>query len=248
MAAATRARSATAAEIGAKALAGGGRGAAAVSHNLNGQKLGRKGRDTRERILAATAELLADPEKEPISLSAVARKASLGMTSIYNYFTDLTELLVAVLEPIMATREDAYMGRLREPWPDAELGERCYDFMRCYYEFWHRHSRLLHLRNTMADNRDERMLRHRIDASRPVIALLVQQMNGNPDEFENPATAMATVLMTGLERTVTVATDRKFKELFGPREEHQAEYYLAAQARLMELAIRDTRAAMVRAG
>lgn len=242
---ATRRRRASAADGGttfpsAAAL----RSAAAVSHNLNGQKLGRKGRDTRERILAATAELLADPEEEPISLSAVARKASLGMTSIYNYFGDLTELLVAVLEPVMATREEAYMAMLRERWPDAELGERCAEFLRGYYDFWKSHSRLLHLRNLMADNRDDRMLRHRVNASMPVISLLVEQMDGDVSAFESPATAMATVLMTGLERTITVATDRKFKQIFGPGGTHEADYYLVPEARLMELAIRDTRQQM----
>ena len=66
-----------------------------LSHNLLGQRLGRKGRDTRERILAATQRLLDGPIDAPISLSAVAREASLGMTTLYLYFSDLTELLLA---------------------------------------------------------------------------------------------------------------------------------------------------------
>src|SRR3546814_7301779 len=86
---------------------------ALVSHNLNGQKLGRKGRITRERILAAAIELIDSPE-EAVTLSAVARRASLGMTSLYNYFTDLTELLLAVLEPVMATAEKSYLALLRD--------------------------------------------------------------------------------------------------------------------------------------
>ncbi|MFD2136315.1 hypothetical protein ACFSLT_16405 [Novosphingobium resinovorum] len=45
---------------------------AAVSHNLNGQRLGRKGRVTRERILAAAIELIEDSE-EPVTLARVAR-------------------------------------------------------------------------------------------------------------------------------------------------------------------------------
>jgi len=39
-----------------------------VSHNLHGQRLGRKGRVTRERILAATVELLAGSDEAQISL------------------------------------------------------------------------------------------------------------------------------------------------------------------------------------
>ncbi|MCB2072678.1 MAG: TetR/AcrR family transcriptional regulator [Novosphingobium sp.] len=215
-----------------------------VSHNLNGQKLGRKGRDTRDRILAATVELLDGSDDEPISLSAVARKASLGMTSLYNYFTDLTELLLAVLEPVLATAEDAYLGMLRERWPDEEVGDRCHRFLWAFYNFWIQHSRLLHLRNAMADNRDERMLMHRVQSSQPVIILLAAQMDGSAEEPDSPAFAMATVLMTGLERTVTVATDTRFTEVFGPGNRYQAEHYLQPEARLMELAIRDTRERM----
>lgn len=216
-----------------------------VSHNLNGQRLGRKGRGTRERILTACAELLADSE-EAISMSAVARRASLGMTSLYNYFSDLTELLLAVLDPVMATAEESFLAMLREYWPDAELGERCYAFVQAYHGFWSRHSRLLHLRNAMADNRDERMLIHRVRSTQPLIGLFVGQMGGETDDMDTPVRGMATVLMTGIERTVTVATDPGLTGLFGEITRRSPDHYLLPEARLMELAIADTRARVAR--
>lgn len=217
-----------------------------ISHNLNGQRLGRKGRGTRERILAACAELLADPEDAPLSMSAVARRASLGMTSLYNYFSDLTEMLLAVLEPVMATAQDSYMAMLREPWPDAELGERCYGFLQAYYGFWSQHTRLLHLRNAMADGGDQRMMIARVNSTQPVIGLLVVQLGGDTEDRESPVRGMATVLMTGIERTVTVSTDAGLTGLFGAASRHHADYYLLPEARLMELAIRDTRERLAR--
>src|SRR6201995_3065199 len=84
-----------------------------LSHNLLGQRLGKKGRDTRERILAATERLLAGPPDAPITLSAVAREASLGMTSLYLYFNDLTELLLAQLSATMSLAREAYGDHLR---------------------------------------------------------------------------------------------------------------------------------------
>src|SRR5579871_6514030 len=74
-----------------------------ISHNLAGQRLGRKGRDTRERIMAAAAELIDEAGEGAISMSSVARRASLGMTSLYNYFADFTEVVLALLEPVMAS-------------------------------------------------------------------------------------------------------------------------------------------------
>ncbi|KHK91275.1 TetR/AcrR family transcriptional regulator [Novosphingobium malaysiense] len=212
---------------------------AAVSHNLNGQKLGRKGRVTRERILAAAIELI-DSTDEPFTLSAVARRASLGMTSLYNYFTDLTELLLAVLEPVMATAEEAYLCNLRERWPDEHLFDCCYRFVRSYHAFWLRHARLLHMRNALADQRDERMLRHRIDSTRPVIALLVQQM-GHDELAAGLDTSMATMVMIGIERSITIATDIDLRRQVKMGPEVSEDRFLLPGARLMELAVRDAR-------
>lgn len=218
-----------------------GSGQAKLSHNLNGQRLGPKGRGTRERILAATNELLAEPgDDNMISLSAVARKASLRMASLYNYFNDLTELLLAVLEPVMATAEESYVSLLRERWADDQLEERTMAFVTAYHAFWIKYSRILHLRNQMSDRQNERMMMHRVSAAGPVMRLLVEQMDGDLDDPAAPAHSMASALMTGMERVVTVATDMALQNMLHSRSLARA-HILQAQARLMELGIRDYR-------
>lgn len=212
-----------------------------ASHNLAGQRLGRKGRDTRDRILAAMAELLAGPRDTQISLSAVARQASLGMTSIYNYFTDFTELVMAVLEPVMASAEDAYLAMLRNRWSDEELGARCVEFTAAYHGFWARNSRLLHLRNSMSDNPDPRMMLHRVKCTQPIIRLIVQQMDGDSWKHRSPEFAMATMLMIGIERSVTISTDNELPPLIALDIQHDADHFVRPSARMLELAIRDMR-------
>lgn len=216
-------------------------GAEGVSHNLAGQKLGRKGRDTRDRIMAAMLEILAGPRDQPISLSAVARQAKLGMTSIYNYFTDLTELVLAVLEPVMATAENGYLGILREQWRDEELGERSYAFVHAYSAFWAQHSRLMHLRNSMSDSPDPRMMLHRVKSTQPIIRLIVQQMGGDSWQHRSPEFAMATMLMIGIERSITISTDNELPPLIALDIQHDAEHFVRPSARLLEMAIRDMR-------
>jgi AcrR family transcriptional regulator len=216
--------------------------AGTLSHNLLGQRLGKKGRDSRVRIIAATEKLLAGPIETPISLSAVAREASLGMSTLYLYFSDLTELLLAVLEPIMASAEQTYMGQLRARWPGDTLDQHCIQFVEAYYAFWVRHSRILHLRNSFADGGDERMRRHRIAVSQPVLSGLVRQMASDPDADLTPAYGMGTVMMTGIERLVTVTTDASFPTLMGGEDPRpHVSTLLRAEARLLELAIRDVR-------
>lgn len=217
-----------------------------LSHNLLGQRLGRKGRDSRERILAAAEKLLAGPLDTAISVSAVAREASLGMTTVYLYFSDLTELLLAVLNPIMASAEESYVGQLRTRWPDDRLAECCLEFVEAYHDFWVRHSRILHLRNTYADGGDERMRHHRIAVSQPAMDLLVEQMDSDAADLESPAHGMATVLFTGVERLITVTTDAMFPSLMRNDPAPHVRVLMSAEARLLELGIRDIRAAASR--
>jgi AcrR family transcriptional regulator len=218
-----------------------------LSHNLQGQRLGRKGRGTRERILAATERLLAEPPDTPISLSAVAREASLGMTTLYLYFSDLTELLLAALDPIMRSAEERYVGHVRERWPDDDLADHCRRFVEAYHGFWEQHSRILHLRNSYADNQDPRMLEHRIETTRPLIGLLVQQMDGDPKAMLSPTFGMATSLLTAIERLVTVTTDANFPTHMIEDPKLHIQTLLGGAARLLELGIKDRRMAESRA-
>jgi AcrR family transcriptional regulator len=215
-----------------------------LSHNLNGQRLGRKGRDTRDRIIGAAQVLLAGPRAVPFTLSAVAREASLGMTSLYLYFTDLTELLLALLEPVMAEADEAYISKLRTRWPEEALNEHCHDYVTAFYAFWDRNSRLLHLRNSLADNQDDRMARQRVDAATPVIKMFVDQMGHDPAILGTPAFGMATVLYAGIERIVTVATDADMQSLLQGNFASHINHYLQSEARLLELGIRDYRVIM----
>jgi AcrR family transcriptional regulator len=210
-----------------------------LSHNLLGQRLGRKGRVTRERILAATDRLLADPSGTPLSLSAVAREASLGMTSLYLYFGDLVELVLAVLEPIMESAEESYLGQLRVRWPDAQVGPNALAFVSAFHAFWERHSRILHLRNTN-EMLDVRIVRHRIASAQPLIDLLTFQMDGTSERLGTFRLGMASALVTGLERIATVTTDVELTSLFDQGSPNVPNL-LRGQARLLELGIMDGR-------
>jgi AcrR family transcriptional regulator len=212
-----------------------------VSHNLNGQRLGRKGRDTRERILAVAREIVAEESETAITLSEVARRAELRMASLYLYFADLTALLEALLEPVMAEAEDAYLGLLRTRWADEELAEKCGAFVSGFYRFWLNNAQILHLRNTLADQKDVRMMRHRIESARPVIGLITQQMDHDPDQRRTAAVGMATVLYMGFERAVNIATDRHFGEGMGEAFNPDVDHYLSAEARLLEFGIGEYR-------
>ncbi|HEX4115026.1 MAG TPA: TetR family transcriptional regulator [Solirubrobacteraceae bacterium] len=57
-----------------------------------------KGRATRERIVQATAELVADRGVAAVSLDDVGRRARASRSQLYHYFADKAELLHAVVD------------------------------------------------------------------------------------------------------------------------------------------------------
>jgi AcrR family transcriptional regulator len=194
-----------------------------VSHNQVGQKLGRKGQETRERILTAVLDLLADRNGPPVTLSGVAKEARVRPPNVYLYFPDMGDLLLAALARVMATAEEAYLAQLRQRWPDEALQDRSYSFLQAYYEFWEKHARLLHMRNAMADAGDLRVLRYRNDVTLPLIRLLAEQI-GIADDTND--IAIASVLMTGLERVATVVTNPQFGIIIGTTTEADQRVYV----------------------
>jgi len=147
----------------------------------------------------------------------------------------------------MATAEEAYVAQLRSRWPDETLGETCYAFARGVFDFWSRNARLLHLRNAMADSGDIRVRTYRIKGSQDIIRLMAAQMDPGPFDRTSPAAGMATVLVTAIERTATVATNAGLTTLFGPDMAFPADHYLKPGARILEMAIRDMRAQLAAA-
>jgi AcrR family transcriptional regulator len=211
-----------------------------VSHNLNGQRLGRKGRDTRDRIIAVAQELIADSPEPMITLSEVARRAELRMASLYVYFSDMTALILALLEPVLATAEQEYVHILRDHWSDEELGEKAHEFVAAYHRFWIKHSKLLHLRNHLSERNDMRLMEQRVRTAQPLLILLAKQMGSKSEMRATPMSSMATVLFTGLERVVTVTTDDMVTSA-GEGVPNPQSFLVEAEARLFELGIREYR-------
>lgn len=218
--------------------------AGGVSHNLVGQRLGRKGQETRERIVRAALGLLEKPGGAPVTLAAVAREAAVGTTTLYLYFPDLGELVLAALGRVMAAADTAFVDRLRARWPDEMLDESGLDFVRAHARFWQEHARILHLRNSFADAGDDRFLAYRNDVSRPLIDLLVWQMDGDPADPRSDDALFATVLLTGCERLATVVTNENWAATtrsIGVEEHRYVGELLVAEARLITLAIGERR-------
>ena len=217
-----------------------------AGYNLLGQRLGRKGQETRERILVTALRLIESSSQDtPVTLTGVAREASVGMTTLYLYFPDLGDLVLAALTRVMDCADSAFVDRLRSRWPDDALDDSTQGFLHAHYQFWRRHSRILHFRNSYEDAGDARFLQYRNRVSRPLIELLTQQMDGPQELMNAPVTNCAAVLVTGFERLATITTNPIFHTNLRDNGVTEVAAYvdalLAAEAELMTLAIRHHR-------
>lgn len=215
-----------------------------VRHNIAGQRLGKKGQETRQRILNAALRLLADDEGPAVNFTNIAREASVRITNLYLYFPDFGDLILAALNHVMEEADDAFVHLLHFRWPDEDLQQCALDFLRAHHKFWSRHSRLLHIRNQLSDE-DPRILSHRQNMTIPQLQLLAAQMDCPPETHESWWDLMATVVLTGLERVATLVTAPYFKRnlAMGMKSfDGYVDALLQTEARLLQLAIQDTRA------
>jgi len=217
---------------------------AKAQRNLSGQRLGRKGRETRSRIITAVGRLVGGPNAQPLSLSAIARETSVTMTTLYLYFADLEELVLAALEPVVADLHPL-VAMLETRWPDEHLGACCVKFIDAYAEYWAKHRRMLHLRNKFAAGRDVRFYQLQLRSSRPLLNALARQMDGDGERLGSPLYT-AGFLLAGVEYLATVLTDQDvhymiYDSFAKGLEEPVLSQARIAEARVLELAIRDQR-------
>ena len=216
-----------------------------ATHNLSGQRLGPKGQGTRERIMQAMMCLLDRGDATPITLSAIAREAGVGMSTLYLYFPDLGELLLAVVARVIDQLAVPFAERLGTPWPDSMLEASCAAFVRAHFDFWQRYARMLQMMNSFADTRDPRFLQRRQAMAAPVIEQLARQMNPPAGADMQDYADCATVLLIGLERISSVVVKPDFDVDAGLANKTQRRAYIdrlvRAQADLLHVMIREMR-------
>jgi AcrR family transcriptional regulator len=188
---------------------------AGLSYNLLGQRLGRKGHETRERILLAALRLMEASPTSTITLTDVAREVEVRLPNLYLYFPNLAELIYACLARVMESADAAFIQKIQTRWPDKMLYTCVLDYLRAHYQFWYKHAHVLHMRNSFADAGDPRFVELRMKSSHPIWKLLVLQMDGRVEDVHTRCADFATVILTAIERIATVATSSSFDGSIG---------------------------------
>jgi len=129
---------------------------------LDGRALGRRGAQTRRRLLDATAELLETHGIRDLRVVDIARTVGSSPATFYQYFRDVEHAVLALAEEV-GDEIAPLVDRLETRW-DADGGlDDARALVDGFVEYWDRHRAVLRTRNLAAQEGDERFrdVRHR---------------------------------------------------------------------------------------
>ena len=159
-----------------KAPASDGRALVASLFNKNGQVLGRKGLETRQRLMQAAHRLIARHSPFDLAIAQVSQEAKVGKATFYVYFDDVQDLIFALCAEITEEIEDLFSADdslLRDP---AQLHRDALILVREFNRVWDRHSEILLYRNIEADRGNPRFNDLRTHSAIPILNALCDRI------------------------------------------------------------------------
>ena len=143
--------------------------------NQIGQVMGRKGQDTRARLIGAVVRLIADRPLRELKVSDIAREAGVGASSFYVYFPDVSAAVLAALaQHSQATPE--LMEIVDREWTPSNAIEFARGFVMAFRAFWKDNFALLRARNLAYDEGDERFNAQRCQDIEPILVSLAAKV------------------------------------------------------------------------
>lgn len=143
--------------------------------NLLGQSMGRKGAETRERLLKATVELLEKRSLRDVSVADITALAGTSSSGFYIYFSDVTDAALAVAETINNITPEIETILARE-WTAANAQDNAQALVSSYVNFTRQHHAILRVRNLAADEGDRRFEEVRHNAVARIHELLAARI------------------------------------------------------------------------
>ena len=200
--------------------------------NKQGQRLGRKGEESRRRLLDATLSLIKVEALHKLSASRIAREAGMSSQSFYLYFKDMDDILLALSEEPAVDAAEVAAVLANAPY-DLAPESAARTLVTAYSEYWNRHRAILNVRNYIADSGNMAFLKLRQNTTMPIIyavadRILVAQPTGKLDRAS--AVARAVIVYLAMERMAARSDAVQYSPLdVGAVDLIQAEIEILAQ-------------------
>jgi AcrR family transcriptional regulator len=174
-----------------------------ITLNKQGQTLGRKGLESRAKLMDAARRLLETHSPVEVTAVAIAAEAGTSPASFYMYFDDTKDILYALSE-VAGEAMAAIHPIFDEPWVDDHLEQRAMEVVQAIANVWAEHRQVLRFRNMEADRGDPRFEALRMNTYIPFIERFAQRILTINPAGENrrraDAYAEATVFHAAMER------------------------------------------------
>jgi len=165
--------------------------------NLYGQAMGRKGTQTRERLIRLEKRSLRD-----VSVSDIATLAGTSSSSFYIYFADVTSAALAAADGIEQITPEIE-AILAQPWSRGEAQNKAIALLESYVNFSSQHHAILRIRNLSADEGDKRFEEVRHHAVSRIHDLLESRIAALNNGLDPSAGASAVLAL--MERIAAIA-------------------------------------------
>jgi AcrR family transcriptional regulator len=134
---------------------------------LDGRALGKRGAETRRRLLEATAARLEQNGLRDLRVVDIAREVGTSPATFYQYFRDVEEAVLALARAV-GEQAAPLVERFDEPW-EGEAGlAAARELVDGFLVFWDEHRAVLRTRNLAAQEGDQRFRDVRNEALRPL--------------------------------------------------------------------------------
>lgn len=177
---------------------------------LDGRALGKRGAQTRRRLLDATATQLEDRGVRDLRVVDIARAVGTSPATFYQYFRDVEEAVLVLAEEV---GEDlAPVGELLGlDWSGADGLASTRELVETFLRYWDAHRAVLRTRNLAAQEGDQRFRVVRNASLRPLFEGLAAQVAAaqqrqRVDEAITPLAA-ASALVAMMERIAAFHAD-----------------------------------------
>ncbi len=170
--------------------------------NKDGQSIGRKGAESRARLLEAAHDLISTTPSPKLTASAIARAAGLASQTFYVYFDDVDEVLLNLSSEASADTGEI-VAELDRPWDFGSLQQHAERVVGAFYRYWDRHRATLNIRNFLADSGNEAFLRVRNESAMPIVTRIAARIRASQGEGKLPerdAIARAVIIFAAIER------------------------------------------------
>lgn len=175
--------------------------------NLYGQEIRRKGRETRQRIMDATAQLMATVPIRDLRIVDIGRIANVSKATFYIYFESVEEAALAVIDGLNQSTPQI-MQILASEWELEQIEKKVRELVNAYFSYWRDNQALLRVRNFAADEGDKRFFLSRKKAIGPLHVkfqekiVILQEQGICPAGLHPPSTV--SVILAMLERVAAI--------------------------------------------